>query len=208
MMAEPRKKAKVHKKVSFDTRVHRANFARKSHHGLVRQHGVVMRQRRMVLRIPKLDIAGYIPDPGNGHCARLIPVEEVLSCSRTNPANPNCRKTTGAALHSVKSNKRLNGRKRKVESGESSSSNCTGVIDNVAAEPTRKKNKVDRQDSEPEGLDEQPLQPCMIKEEEEELVPKKHDHGTEVEYALKLNETIEKITGNSTKKKKKKKRLV
>lgn len=204
------KKPKVQKKVSFDTKVHRVNFAKKStsaHHGVVRRRRLEMKNRRMVLKTTKVDTTGYkfpTPEAENGNCARLIPVEEVLSCSRTNPA----RKTaSAAALHSMKSNNLMHSSNMKKRKIEPEGSNCIGTVE-ATVEPPCKKSKVTNKNLESPVRDVQPLQP-----QDEVLSP---DCGTqilEVEYALKLNETIKKITGNQnptnvTKKKKKKKRLV
>lgn len=185
------KKSKAQKKVSFDTKVHRMNFAMKStstHHGVVQRRRIEMKNKRMVLQIAKCNITGYkVPIiPESGKCARLIPVEEVLSGLRTN-----------AALHSAN---RENTKKRSVKSLTSS---CMGTVD--AVEPLCKKRKVREKNQvfESSNPEVQPLH------NDKALSPDTPDCSapiSELAYDLKLNETIEKMIGKPTKKKKKRKK--
>lgn len=91
-----RSNPKLNKKVSFDTKVHHMNFARKS--TSARKRSSISR-KRMFLNVVKSDITGYrLPrsttsEPESGLCARLMPVEDVLSRSRTNPAHVKHKRT-------------------------------------------------------------------------------------------------------------------
>ena len=92
-VAQP-SKVKVHKKVSFDTKSYRYNFARKSTFARTKTRRQIGRMKCMVLNIAKVNVAGYeIPsnpalEPASSSvsCARLLPVYDVLArCSRTTP---------------------------------------------------------------------------------------------------------------------------
>ena len=87
---KPSRSLKLHKKVRFDSKVHHVSFARKG--GVVRwrKHA---RMKHMDLKLPKVAVAGYKLPNGTscesegGQCARLIPAEDVLQCTRTTPVS-------------------------------------------------------------------------------------------------------------------------
>jgi hypothetical protein len=148
--------------------------------------------RCMVLEVTRVDITGYkVPeDTGSesdsGECARTIPVEEVISCSRTNPVK--------LKRNSITSSKPTQERT---------------VASEVTASRRLKRNHlleldVDSNDDSP-GEQLTPKRPCKRSKQKLELAntaPQSVENSSEcvrsseeIEYALKLNETIEKITG-------------
>lgn len=226
---------KKQKKVSFDTKVHRVNFARKS---TFLRHGHIQRRRvstkfaqRMLLELTKVDITGYkLTDSSeSGECARMIPVEGILSCSRTNLVNLGRCSSTQSHVDNVITVKadlshevatmRAKGRKlsgQRSEESQVSSLHCMETSEDSLeelqiAKPPCKKSKAGPQKQELETFVHTPTEKHVLdnnasKESTPKPIAKSPD---EIKYDLKLNETIEKITGcEEVKKKKKKKRSV
>lgn len=217
---DPKLPLKKLKKVSFDTKVHRVNFARKSTLPIQQRRVSTKFAQHMLLKLAKVDITGYkLPedtdsDSGGGECARMIPVEGILSCSRTNPVNLDgrCSSTSTQSVqatltHQVSSTKRLHVKKRKRLDQRSESQ----VPSLLVAKPPCKKSKpmketcVDTQTKKHDNA-------LPVEKEGSLTAPEPIANSPdEIEYALKLNETIEKITGYKKviqKKKKKRKRSV
>lgn len=100
-VAQP-SKVKVHKKVSFDTKSYRFNFARKSTFARQKTRQQIGRMKCMVLNLDKVNVSGY-EMPSNpalepaSVCARLLPVEDVLCCSRTTPVKQKYLKNSARA---------------------------------------------------------------------------------------------------------------
>lgn len=180
---------KLHKKVSFDNKVHRMNFARKSTFEMVKQRRSAI-NKHMVLRLTKVDITGYklpntVSESESGKCARIIPVEDILFCSRTKPVSKKSHSSGASIVIPTESNDPPPLSLNSKRSHALSSSLETVLIVNP---------------------------PCKVPSDTSST-PTIKDHNEprmkspeEIEYALKLSETIEKITGKTTKKKKKKKK--
>lgn len=235
---KPSKKTKT---VSFDTKVHGVNFARKStlsRQGSHRHRISTKFTRRMILKLTKIDITGYkLPSEGNSsddsECARTIPVEDILSCSRTNPVKLDGRnqasklpKTNQAAKSSrfildekgmqiavmnsqsvrfhTKKRKRLHQKSMEFQMPTLA---CMETMFPSEAEMNSEAEKppCKKNKTIEEGLDlgTTSVIDCVSGNNASSITAKKS--AEDFQYASMLNQTIKKITGHEKKKKKKNK---